>query len=111
MDGINSIRLKDHIDCGQCCWLTGLFYAYEISVEQGHSNSQYNLSVCYYYGIGVKKDVKKAVELYQRATEQEYADAQNNLGDCYYYGTGVGKDVKKAAEQGDADAQYNLGIC
>src|SRR5438132_7347683 len=23
-------RLKDHIDCGQCFWLTGFFYANEI---------------------------------------------------------------------------------
>ena len=38
------------------------------------------------------------------------------VGVCYEYGTGVGKDeveavkyYRMAADQGDADAQYNLG--
>ena len=50
--------------------------------------------------------------------KKQKAWAQDNLGNTYYHGTrGVKKDVKRAlvlftlaAEQGDANAQYNLSI-
>jgi len=105
--------LQDHIDCGQCCWLTGFFYAYNISIESDleqaiywyklsveRNNAVAQNSLGYYYqnGIGVEKDVKKAVELYQNSAEQGHVTAQNNLGYCYQHGIGVEKDAKKAAE-------------
>jgi len=46
---------------------------------------------------------------------KEYVRAQNNLGHCYLNGFGVEKNVikavelfQKAAEQGNANAQYQL---
>ena len=38
-----------------------------------------------------KKNEQKAVELYQKAAEQGYANAQYNLALCYKKGTGVEK--------------------
>ena len=40
----------------------------------------------------------KAVELFQKAADQGNADAQNNLGVMYYSGEGVPSDTAKAAE-------------
>ena len=41
-----------------------------------------NTGRCYEYGIGVTKDLVKAVEYYTLAANQGYAAAQNNLGIC-----------------------------
>ena len=49
-------------------------------------------------GRGVKQDYIKAVEWYQRAAEQGVADAQYNLGVMYYNGQGVKQDYIKAVE-------------
>ena len=49
-----------------------------------------------YYGDGVTKDYKKAVEWYTKAVEQGYARGQCNLGVMYENGYGVTKDYKKA---------------
>ena len=106
-------RLKDHIDCGQCYWFTGFFYAYEISaeknleqaiywyklsVERNNVFAQNNLGYYYQNGIGVEKDEQKAVEWYKKAAEQGYASAQFNLAVCYENGTGIEKDKQKAVE-------------
>jgi uncharacterized protein len=40
---------------------------YQKAADQGDANAQYNLALCYEDGIGVEKDDKKAVELYQKA--------------------------------------------
>ena len=46
----------------------------------------------------MKKDQKKAAEWYLKAAEQGDSDAQYNLGAMYYDGKGVKKDRKKAAQ-------------
>ena len=46
----------------------------------------------------IAKDLKKAVEWYTKSAEQGNAGAQNNLGLCYDNGEGVAKDLKKAVE-------------
>ena len=47
-------------------------------------------------GTGVAKDEAEAVRWYRRAAEQDDANAQFNLGVCYYNGTGVAKDDAEA---------------
>jgi TPR repeat protein len=47
------------------------------------------LGYCYYKGLKVEKDFKKAVFFYSKASENGNADAQNNLGYCYQHGEGV----------------------
>jgi len=37
---------------------------YQKAAERGNATVQHNLGVCYEDGIGVEKDVEKAVELY-----------------------------------------------
>jgi TPR repeat protein len=52
----------------------------------------------YANGEGVPQDASKAVELFKKAAEQGNVDAQNNLGVMYYSGEGVSRDTDKAKE-------------
>ena len=52
----------------------------------------------YAEGQGVPKDSAKAVELFTKAAEQGNVDAQNNLGVMYFVGEGVSRDVNKAKQ-------------
>jgi TPR repeat protein len=69
-------------------------------------------------GVGVPKNEREAVRLYELAAKQGNARAQSNLGALYSRGRGglPRSDVKavelfaKAAAQGNATAQYNLGL-
>jgi TPR repeat protein len=62
----------------------------------------------YHNGLGVKKDDKKALDLYLKAGEQGYAPAQAELGLMYHNGWGVPVSDAKAAEwlQMAADMGY-----
>ena len=73
-------------------------------------------NLMYDNGIGVKRDYKKAFELYQKAAEVGYAPSQVNLGLMYDRGNGVKVDYKMAlklyvlaAEKGEDMAINNLG--
>jgi TPR repeat protein len=66
---------------------------------------------CYYYGIGTKRDVARAVKWYRKAAERGDAEAQSVLGRAFALGEGVKRDVRKAvfwyrkaASQGDKTA-------
>jgi TPR repeat protein len=74
--------------------------------------------VCYYRGVGVAEDFKKAIEYYQLAANQNIPNAYYNLGVCYEKGHGVAKDETKAiefyhiaAKYNDSDALLALGVC
>lgn len=41
------------------------------AAEQGDSQAQYKLSLCYYNGKGVKKDLKEALKWYRKSQEQK----------------------------------------
>ena len=67
-------------------------------------------------GLGLPKDMQKAVELWEEAAEFGSIDALFNLGHAYYSGQGVEQDetksaefFKKAAMQGHAESRHNLG--
>ncbi|XP_067900134.1 death ligand signal enhancer isoform X2 [Heterodontus francisci] len=56
--------------------------------ENGDPASQYHLGICYHKGWGVMKDIRRALELYQRAAALEHADAQCILGVLHQQGLG-----------------------
>ena len=56
------------------------------------------LGLCYYQGIGVEKDVKRAVELYRQGVGPTPWGAMTNLVFCNHQGIGVEKDLKRAVE-------------
>ena len=84
--------------------------------EQGSSDAQYNLGLCYFYGDGVEEDFAQAAEWFRRAAEQGLAEAQSNFGVCCQRkGTEEGfaqaaEWFRRAAEQGHPEAQYNLAL-
>lgn len=69
------------------------------NAEQGDVNAQFDLALRYNQGSnGVKKDYKKAEKWYRKAAEQGDADAQNNLGVMYANGQGTPKDEAEAVK-------------
>ena len=49
-----------------------------------------------FHGQGVPQDLAEAVKWYRKAAEQGQEDAQNNLGIMYYKGQGVPRDYIQA---------------
>lgn len=56
----------------------------------------HNNGVVYMRGLGVKKNPSEAVRWFRLAAEQGLADAQYELGLCYYKGEGVVKEDVEA---------------
>jgi len=52
---------------------------YRASADAGDKIAQFNLGLCYYYGIGVDKDEKTAIDWCKRAAEQGNQKAQEFL--------------------------------
>ena len=50
----------------------------------------------FYNGEGVEKNYSEALGWYMSSANQGIADAQYNVGLCYYYGNGVKQDYKEA---------------
>jgi len=74
------------------------------TAEQGDAKAQYRLSILYLQGVGVDKDIKKSVEWYKKTLKQDASlDTKETLD--------ILQSIKDAAEQGDAEAQYILGMC
>ena len=95
-------------------------YWYTKSAEQGDAYAQCNIGFCYKNGYGVPKDYNKAVYWYTKSAEQGNADAIEALKKLNREKTmseefkGTPEQIKQyqiAAEQGNATAQYNLGVC
>jgi TPR repeat protein len=73
--------------------------------------------VLYEHGIGVPKNLPKAVRWYRLASEQDLADAQYKLGRMLSKGVGIPKNDKEAlgwytkgAQSGLIIAQVTLGM-
>ncbi|EJK49121.1 hypothetical protein THAOC_32033 [Thalassiosira oceanica] len=71
----------------------------------------------YFFGdYGLKKDMERAVKLWEQAAELGSVDALFSLGNSYDFGNGVKQDkakavafYAKAAMQGHVDSRHNLG--
>jgi TPR repeat protein len=88
------------------------------AAEQGVLRSQCELGKLLFQGKGMPVDKTMAFENFSRAAERGDAEARHNEAMCWLTGQGVpNKDrahamylLACAAEQGCAEAQYNLGI-
>ncbi|MDO5464405.1 MAG: ankyrin repeat domain-containing protein, partial [Akkermansia sp.] len=71
--------------------------AREEAERKRQAKADYSMGCNYYFGNnGYSVDYGKAVEYFRKAAEQGQADAQNNLGVCYESGRGVTKDYQEA---------------
>jgi TPR repeat protein len=67
--------------------------------EQGNACAQYMFGKCFHYGReSAPKNLTQAVYWYVKAADQGYAQAQFNLGVLYEDGRGVTKDYVEAAK-------------
>ena len=92
------------------------FKWYTRAADQGDTDAQYRMGMCYEEGWGVDRDSAKAVVWYERAALLGDADAQHRCGWCHDHGVGVDPDRAKAiewytaaADQGHADAACSAG--
>ena len=70
--------------------------------ESGNKNAQIELGDCYQHGKGVERDSAKMNDWWAKAAEQTHAEIARRA-------TGEVKDMIQNAEEGDAEAQYELG--
>ena len=70
---------------------------YEVEIADGNHHAMNDLGAQYYGGDrGFEQSFEKAMELYHKAAENGNRQAQENLGYCYYYGRDGEPDYKKA---------------
>jgi TPR repeat protein len=81
------------------------FQAWEGKAAEGDPEAMTNLGLLYLKGLGTKRDLGKAAELYERAAQLGFVIAQFNLANLYYGGQGVSRDLKQAARWYTAAAQ------
>ena len=113
---------------------TGACSLFEKSAKQGNALGQYNLGICHRDGIGVQKDEKRARYYFEKSAEQGNTDVQEELkhlnpgpistqtsraaqtstpvttlssGEVFFDETLY--DLLARVEQGDVDAQNDLG--
>lgn len=94
------------------------FLEYYSASQMGNAEAIRMVGFCYHNGIGIEKDLKCAVEFYDKAASMRNAAAITNLGFCFYSGEGFKKNLKKAVElyekaaaMGHAMALNNLAAC
>ena len=87
------------------------------AASQGNARGQFNLASMLHQGMGIPKDLRQAIELYQLAAAQGLSSALNTLGTFHERGTGVPKDEIRALElyelaamKGNGAAQFNLAV-
>jgi len=87
----------------------------QAAIEWRDREAQYQLSICYLYGIRVPKDYKEALYWLEKAADNGHVQAQSMLGSLLLEGKEDDKRafywLKKAAQNGDTDSQCNLGYC
>lgn len=79
-------------------------------------DDEYRQGMKYYWGVGTRKDYKKALMYLKLSAQKKNVDAYNTIAGMYYFGNGVEKDATeayqwyiRAAKLGSANAMDNLG--
>lgn len=69
----------------------------QLATTHHHPEATFNLGVCYETGVGVKKNMKSAMECYRIAASLGNKNGMYNLGIFYIHGRGGLKRNKEAA--------------
>lgn len=79
--------------------------------DKGDAESQYELGCAFLFeNLGVAKDEGEAVKWFRTAAENNNANAQSNLGVCYSRGQGVSKDDVEAVKWFRKAAEQNMAL-
>ncbi len=94
------------------------FKWYEKAAEQGLTEAQHELGMCYAAGAGVKKDKQEALTWFEKAANNNHIYSQYVVGRYYQKGKWTEQNpkkafesFKKAAENDFPSGQYELGLC
>jgi TPR repeat protein len=86
------------------------FFWFEAAVKWNNPYAKYSLAYMYFYGNGIKKDLKKAQVLLENTTEPDGINIlglinskQGNHKKASYF-------LKKAAKKNNSDSQFFLGL-
>ena len=79
-----------------------------LPAKQGDAEAQYHFGRMYVLGKGVVQDYVEAAKWFRKAGQQNHLRAAVDL--YLIYNVEVYKEFHKAAEQGNAEAQYHLGL-
>ncbi|GAQ91049.1 hypothetical protein KFL_007190040 [Klebsormidium nitens] len=104
--GANAFLGKYHKQKGQATAFPFIMRA----AEQGHAASQYVLGSMYQNGQGVTRKPAQAYEWFAKAAAGGNALAQLALAECFDDRVDPIKYLTLAADQGNAEAAYQLGI-
>lgn len=84
---------------------------FEKSADQGYSGGLKNLAECYEDGLGVHKDINKAISLYDQAGQKGDGFAYIKLRDMYKRGSeDIPQDLEKAQEYNEKARQVGPGV-
>lgn len=91
------------------------FRLFKPAAEAGDSEAQNYLGVHYYLGLGVARDLGRALEWYELAARQGHPGAQLNYGIMFHNAHGVAQDMVAAYQwyyaawsQGNVRARYYM---
>lgn len=96
----------------------------EKAVNLGHILAHHLLATLCYKGLGVEKDIDKAIKLFEVSANAGIIESQQNVGALYLQKSDITSSsaekvsawssarmwLQKAADQGSTDSMYNLGI-
>jgi len=90
---------------------------FDIAAKKGLAPAEFRLGTLYEKGLGVKKDLAMARDLYRASADQGHGKAMHNLAVLYAEGVDGKPDYRaaaqwfrKAADRGVADSQFNLAV-
>ena len=97
------------------------FQWFKKAAEQGDDSAQYRLGYCYEIGWGTALNKENAIYWYKKAAEQGHENAKTrivilekkkqNVENQIQSNESYFEKCKREAEQGDANAQYELAVC
>lgn len=107
--GVNSLTLGD--------FQTAVSHL-KLATSHHHAGATFNLGICFEQGVGVKQDMRLAMECYQAAADLGHPRAIYNLGVFYASGLGGLTKSRKAAKRcfvtaarlGVTEAKLALGV-
>jgi TPR repeat protein len=92
-----------------------LFASMLVNAEKGQPQAMFNVGMLYEQGLGVPRNLTKALEWYEKASLAGEKEANFRMGTCYEIGLGTAVDLaravaayEKAAEMGSAEGQRKM---
>ncbi len=101
-----------------------MFYYYHLAADQGSGLAQALVGKCFEEGKGTAKSLERSIQYYQLSSKQNCTYGLEYLANAYKNGLGIEKSTEKAkfyenqaisiikasAHEGEADAQFQLGL-